>query len=445
VDSWFLQAQKILDPLRRPRRMLRGVEAETTLDRVVSEDGDGAPEDPSGDAAFGFALRLGRALLSFGLPAQRLEEALTRVAAALGHTIDCFSTPTALMVTMSDGKRRRTRVVRLEPGETDLERMSALHALVGRVERRELSPQEGSKRIEKILARAPRYRASTTVLGFGLASAASVVLLGGGASDLLPALSLGTVVGLLARLAMRVPTLGRILPALAALATTLLARAIELAGAPVHEPELVLAALIVLLPGFTLTIATMELATANLVSGTSRLAGGLSALLQLAFGVALGHRVAQLLPQIAAAPAQPTPEWLVLAAYAAAALSFTVLLRAAPRDVAWILVGAAVSVAGARLGQLWLGPEIGAVLGALLLGLASHVYARMKDRPVLLMMTPGILMLVPGSVGFLSVSSMLAADVVTALETAFRMILIATSLAAGLLVATLAVPPRRAL
>ena len=418
---------------------------ESTLDQVVSANPQEAPGDARIEAAFGFVLRLGRALLRFGLPAPRLEEALIRVAQALGCSLDCFSTPTALIVTLSDGNFRRTRVVRVEPGDTDLERLSALHALVGRVERRELSPREGSQRILTILARPTRYQGRTTVLGFALAAVASAVLLGGGVPDLLPALSLGTIVGLLAHVATRVATLGRILPALATFLTTLLARGAGLAGAQVHESVLVLAAVIVLLPGFTLTIATLELATANVVSGASRLIGGLSTLVQLGFGVAVGHRIAELLPELAPVPAAASPEWLTLAAYALAAMAFTVLLRAAPRDMPWILLGAAVSVTGARFGRAWLGPEIGAFLGATLIGLVSHVYARTKDRPVLLLLTPGIFMLVPGSVGFLSISSMLASDVVTALETAFRMLLIATSLAAGLLVATVAVPPRRAL
>ena len=63
----------------------------------------------------------------------------------------------------------------------------------------------------------------------------------------------------------------------------------------------------------------------------------------------------------------------------------------------------------------------------------------------LLLLTPGILMLVPGSVGFLSVASMVESDITGALQTGFRMLLIATSLAAGVLIATVAVPPRRAL
>ncbi len=444
MGSWFFGAFKWIEPLER-RRALAGLGAETTLDRGVAVDAEPQSAADGLDAGVELVLRLGRALLSFGLPAQRLEEALGRVAEALGLTIDCYSTPTALIVTATDGASTHTRLVRLDAGDTDLERLSALHDLVGRIERRELSPGDASRRVEKIVARRSRYPEWTIVVGCALASAASSVLLGGDAADVLPALSLGTVVGLLSRLAARVPTLGRILPALAALVTTVAARAIGLAGVPAHETVLVLSSLIVLLPGFTLTVATLELATANVVSGTSRLVGGLSTLVQLGFGVALGHRIAQLLPELAAAPPGVSPEWLVLLAHGLAALAFTIHLRAAPRDVVPIVLGAAVAVVGARVGRAWLGPELGAVLGATSLGLAAHVHARWKDRPVLLLLTPGILMLVPGSVGFLSVSSMLEADVLSALQTGFRMILIATALAAGLLVATVAVPPRRAL
>ena len=81
----------------------------------------------------------------------------------------------------------------------------------------------------------------------------------------------------------------------------------------------------------------------------------------------------------------------------------------------------------------------------LIVASASHVFARWRDRPVNLMLVPGILFLVPGSVGFLSLSSLLESDVVHAVETAFRMALIATALAAGVLVATAAVPPRNPL
>ncbi len=398
MDSWILQAGRLFEPLRRPR-------AESTLDALVREAASEDPQIVQLGESFGFLLRLGRALLRFGLPAQRLEEALTRLAESLGLHADCFSTPTALIVTLSDGYRRRTRVVRVEPGETDLERLNALHGLVGRVERRELSPLDASRRLDRILARPERYSSSVLVICYGLASAAASVLLGGRLHDIGPAAALGLFVGLLTRASPHAPNFARILPAIAAAACTFASAAFGTA-LPIQEPILVLSAVIVLLPGFTLTVATMELATANVVSGTSRLIGALATLVQLGFGVALGHQLAEALPLVEVGRATPSPEWL---------------------------------------GKLWLGPELGALIGAIVIGVWSHVWARHFDKPTLLLLTPGILMLVPGSVGFLSVASMVEADITGALQTGFRMLLIATSLAAGVLIATVAVPPRRAL
>ena len=58
---------------------------------------------------------------------------------------------------------------------------------------------------------------------------------------------------------------------------------------------------------------------------------------------------------------------------------------------------------------------------------------------------PGIMLLVPGSVGFRGLSSMMAHDVVSGIQTAFTMILMAVALVAGLLLANDILPPKRAL
>ena len=55
------------------------------------------------------------------------------------------------------------------------------------------------------------------------------------------------------------------------------------------------------------------------------------------------------------------------------------------------------------------------------------------------------MVLVPGGVGFRSVSSLLRRDVVAGVGTAFSMVLVAAALAGGLLLASLVVSPRRAL
>jgi uncharacterized membrane protein YjjB (DUF3815 family) len=57
---------------------------------------------------------------------------------------------------------------------------------------------------------------------------------------------------------------------------------------------------------------------------------------------------------------------------------------------------------------------------------------------------PGILLLVPGSIGYRSLNALMEREVVSGIETAFSMLVIAVSLVAGLLMSN-AVTPRRSL
>jgi uncharacterized membrane protein YjjB (DUF3815 family) len=58
-------------------------------------------------------------------------------------------------------------------------------------------------------------------------------------------------------------------------------------------------------------------------------------------------------------------------------------------------------------------------------------------------LVPGILLLVPGSVGFRSLLSLLDRKAVVGLETGFSMLMTAVALAAGLLIASIVVPEAR--
>ncbi|VAX36024.1 hypothetical protein MNBD_PLANCTO03-517, partial [hydrothermal vent metagenome] len=127
------------------------------------------------------------------------------------------------------------------------------------------------------------------------------------------------------------------------------------------------------------------------------------------------------------------------------AYPLVVLFRAGPRQALSVLMAALVGYTGARIGLLTLGPGLGACVGAFLVGLVSNVCARLLDRPAAVMTAPGVLLLVPGSIGFQSVSSLLEHDVITGVETAFVMVMVAAAIVTGLLLANVVVPPRRAL
>jgi len=139
------------------------------------------------------------------------------------------------------------------------------------------------------------------------------------------------------------------------------------------------------------------------------------------------------------------PAGAVWGALLVAPLALGVLFRAKPEDLWVILPGGALGFWGARLGALWLGPEIGVCLGAFVVGLAANGWARLADRPSAVLSVPGLMLLVPGSLGFRSVDSFVHADTLGGVEAAFAMVLVAVGLVTGLLLANAALSPRRPL
>ena len=253
------------------------------------------------------------------------------------------------------------------------------------------------------------------------------------------------VTGLLALVARRNPNF-RVYEPLAAFVAGVCASATAVLMPPTSLYVAMAGGLIVLFPGLTLTTAISELATRHLQSGTSRLMSALITLVSIGFGVALGLQTGHWL--FGAAPVvSPVslPMWTIVIALLMASLSFVVLNQANPRDTAWIVFVCVLSFVGSRLGAQWIGIETGAFVGAILVGVASGIYSRLHNRPALVTATPGTILLVPGSVGFRSITEMISNDPVRGLHTAFTMILTGVALATGLLVARLIVPRRNLL
>ena len=99
--------------------------------------------------------------------------------------------------------------------------------------------------------------------------------------------------------------------------------------APLNQNTVIIASLIVLLPGLSLTNAVNELTSQHLVSGTARFAGAVTTVLKLAIGTVIALYVADLIglhPQVRAS--RPQPEWVEWVALAMAAFAFAVLFRA---------------------------------------------------------------------------------------------------------------------
>ena len=388
---------------------------------------------------------MGRALHRAGFSASRLERAMARLAEKLGLPLpQIFSTPTAIYAAFGSLSDQRTHLLRVEPGSVSLNHLTRLDKVLVDVVGGTMSPEAGLARIDEIEASPPPYGSVLLVTAFALTSGAVARFLGGGLREIGVGVVIGVVTGLLALLATRVKPLGDVYEPVAACTASFIAGILSVFWMPFATTTATLAGLIVLIPGFMLTIAIRELSTRHLASGTARLAGAGITFLGIIFGVALGNRLALVVagpPQLA--QIQPLPEWTFFLSAVLAGLAFTVILKAELRDAPWVVLAGLLAVLAGRLGAQALGLELGAFVGASVVGIASNLFSRLRDRASVVMLVPGTLMLVPGTIGFNSLSSLLDAQVVPAVQTAFRMTLTASALVAGLLFADIVSPERR--
>ncbi|HZS10397.1 MAG TPA: threonine/serine exporter family protein [Blastocatellia bacterium] len=398
---------------------------------------------PPQQEAIGFILSLGRALHIFGYPAYRLEELLESAAEKLGLKGQFFATPTSVYCGFGELDEQRTYLIRIEPGDVNLGKLVDLDEVTSNVVCGRITPARGSELVQEITASRSPYRWPLRVLSYSLASAASARIIGGGIKEIIVSGIIGLVIGMLSLLAGRVSSLSFVLTPVAAFIASVISNLLSRTYGPYSVFNATLAGLIVLLPGLTLTMAMAELSTRNLVSGVSRLSAALIVLIGMGFGVDMGTRVAIAL---SGPPRIGNPVhlswWTEWAALLILPVAFTVLLRAHFRDSVWILLTGLVAVAASRSGSLTIGPELGPFLGAVAVGVVSRAYSQFLKRPSTVTLLPGLLLLVPGSIGFRSIISMLDSQIVPGIETAFGMILMAMALVTGVLTSSLILPVR---
>jgi len=401
---------------------------------------------PPPGSAVSFTLRLGQALHSYGTPAHQLEEQMRLVSQRLGLEARFFSTPTSIFASFGPPEALQTSLIRVEPGEMDLGRLARLDELADAVIRGELSPAEGEDLVEAVLAQPPRYGNALHLLCWALAAIGGARLFGGGLREMGTAAVISLLIGGLDLWTRRQRSTVWVLEPVAAILSSALAVVAASLVGPLSVQVVTLAGLIVLLPGLSLTVALNELATRNLISGTSRLTGAAIVFLELGFGVALGTRLTELLPLPAKlGPLPALPGWTEPLALVSLLFAVSILFRARPRDWGWIAVAGTLAYAGSRLGSQVLGPQLGAFVGALIVGLVTNALARLRNRPAVITLVPAIMLLVPGSIGFRSLESLLARDVLAGVDTAFSMLMVAVALVAGLLFANALVQPRKVL
>lgn len=410
------------------------------------------------DARVRFVTELAKQLHAYGTSAFRLEGAIGKVCRRLALDCDIWSNPTGMILSFRAGEPtaaseedtplpfpERTLIVRLEPGGTDLGCLAAADGIAEEVVAGRLDAAAGYAQLRALSRNPPLLPKWAYALTFAPAGAAVAALLRGGWAEIAASCGIGLLIGLLWWLAQHGRNLAVAFEALAALVAAFIAVCLHVLWMPLALTSVLVSSLIVLMPGMTLTTAVTELATQHLASGSARFAGAITSLFKLAFGTAAGLAAAHLLvghglEKVATVPA---PGWVEAVALVVGAAMFGVQFKTAWRDMPLVMGSAVLGYSITRLGGAVLGAASGLFLAGLVVGSAANIYARWRNRPGALVRVPGIILSVPGSVGFRTLILVFGGNLMSGLNTAVTLLLMLAAVVGGLLFGNLLVPPRR--
>ncbi len=383
-----------------------------------------------------FLCNLGRALHVSGAPAHELERRLNESGARLGVQVEGLAVLTFLALTLVDAEgKRRVEMLRLPPYDYNMARLIELEVLC-----REIDGSERLDAYEQRLAEVmiiPPPWSGLAFIGMGsLLSASVALLLRGGWMEMLCGglIGAGFVAGVLA--CTRIPRLGPAVPIILCTLAAMLAQALAWLFPGQNPFVSAVAGVVFLLPGFMLTVAMSELATQNYLAGSGRLIGAFLLLFLMGAGLAIGTTIAQALyPVESLGVVTQLPSWVIWPAVAVLGISLLAVLQAPWSAVlvsagGCLLAWAVYALVGASMGNV-----IGAFCGAFAVATAGHLYRFISRRPSVLVQIPGLITLVPGSMGFRGLHALMAQDSIAGIALITETLLTGAVLAVGLLLA----------
>ncbi|MCT9821079.1 threonine/serine exporter family protein [Microbacterium sp. W1N] len=382
---------------------------------------------------------LGTAMIDSGYPVGLIHDALGDLATASGRpTVQAVVFPTSILVSAADDDGAQTRAVAAGESSYLLYQIDMVDHIVAVARRRPGAAPWVGRQAARVADAPPPFSRAQRIGASGLLSAALSVLLGASWLGVLVAGVLGVAVGVVLLTTERVAAGSQALVVVSvslgvALAVLLVAHTVD----PGVLPAMV-APLVILLPGGLLTIAVIELATGQIMSGAARAAAGAMRLLLLATGIVAASALIGIPARdpLQLNPLGPVAPWIAVAVFG---IGITVYQCARRSSVGWILVVLYVAYGAQVVADVFFDGVLSALVGAAVMTPVAVVIARERTGPpAIASFLPAFWLLVPGALGLVGVAGVLEGDLdatSTIITTVATMIAIALGVLVGLAIA----------
>jgi uncharacterized membrane protein YjjP (DUF1212 family) len=354
--------------------------------------------------------------------------------------VQVFALPTYITIAVGPTWAQRTVMMRLEPGRVSLRKIALINEIYQALRSATIGFAKAAQLLGDVDARWPGLPRWLEIPALALTAVGVALILGGGTRELVVASSIGICTGILSTLAARSAILTRLFAAVAAFAATLIVAGFTRWLGPANIYISIIAGIVVLLPGYSLTLALHELANDFLVAGVARLGRVLSTLLALGCGAFLGLAIVPWVIRSGDVQTHPVAatSWIVASICMAVGLSID--LDARIRDFAWVFASCFVALLCTHLLGGTSAHAVSAFLSAFICGMVANTGARYLRVPQAIMLVPALIVLVPGSLSYESVLFAFQHNIDSALILAANTIVAAIQIVAGLLLSQLVLP-----
>jgi uncharacterized membrane protein YjjP (DUF1212 family) len=398
-----------------------------------------------------FVVKLGRALHECGTTSQRIERHLMNVTRMLGLNGSFLISPTTFTCAFweEDELDQFIHIERVEPAENNLGRLWEIDRLVESIADKRISFSEGIERLEQVTTSPWNYSPRVNAFSWALIGGSFAALLSSNAQDCLAATALSLILFFITELGSRHVSWKPVVTILAPFVSGILASGVAALGGGINVPFVILSSIIIFIPGLALTIALTEISAGQLISGSSRLVDAAMLLVKLFFGAISGIAVADFLfhgHDLGGASLAQLPEWKTWPALAGLSLGLGIAFNIPQRKIAWGLLSAAIAFGAASAGQAWFGMYAGMFIGALAVGLFSNLYSRITRGPGSILMTQGIVLLVPGSKTYMILNHWVSGqNILPGASGGNQSLMVFISLVAGLLFSNALLPTQKSI
>jgi len=401
------------------------------------------------EEACGFIIKLGKDAHSYGSTTGNLEKSLSSITQSFGFHGSFQITPGEIIFAFQEDEShpQRIHLTNLPFCGLDLDKLAKVGDLMDAVIGGSISLTEANNQLDEIRKDPLPWGQFANALSYIACGSGIAILFSGSWWDTFFAGFFSLVVYMMiivsGRFGQRAAEWLPLYTAFVAAALTAITKHF------IPEINLVLvvvSAIIILLPGYGISLGVAQLVSQQTVSGGANLMNGLVYLAKQFCGAWLGATlIISLLPVTSAAAGTPVSSnwlWLFMPLIIA---SLCIAFQTSNRDFFWAALGCAIAYGGILLGGAVLDGNLGNLFGTIVAVVYANLWTRKTSRPISIVLLPAIVLLVSGSIGFRGLAAMASGQVAIGEQQFMQMFIVALTIAAGLLIGNTIVKPQASL